>query len=291
MPDYSRRDQLSRWIEALERSAEGRAFLSNLLFDCSYLRLARTVIRRFLISAADTWSHAESAETPESIASCCTSRTPKFFYCRGLKVPSVPRDCSRIMDSRIFLAYNVDQTKIPFSITGLEDEHVLRLIEAYGLTDAAQGTMSTKRPFAWVTRTSAIDELRHLPHRDSLADSVRNACGLRFPRHRLVVEVVYPSITAALMRLTAPTALDAGPSLVFRSQSAPDGWGRAVNISTLGDGLPEAVHRTTEFTEDFKVRLLGRLLTSAPLYGTAAFLRAMPCPWGDERASELLDYV
>ncbi len=71
-----------------------------------------------------------------------------------------------------------------------------------------------------------------------------------------LVEVVYPPGTPETLR--APTFLD-GNDIVFRSVRGRDSWGRTVDLRTLKTGLPEAVHPPVPFTEQFRVRDIGRL--------------------------------
>jgi hypothetical protein len=71
-----------------------------------------------------------------------------------------------------------------------------------------------------------------------------------------LVEVVYPPGTPEALR--APPFLK-GNDIVFRSKHGRDSWGRAVDLRTLEDGLPEAVHLPIPFTEQYGVRDAGRL--------------------------------
>jgi hypothetical protein len=59
--------------------------------------------------------------------------------------------------------------------------------------------------------------------------------------------------------MTAPTFIEGSSGIAFRSCDHEDGWGRAVDLKTLADGLPEAVHPPEPFTDEFRIRAAGAI--------------------------------
>ncbi len=292
MPRIMTLIHLARWCLAMGGAADGRAFLSNFLFDCSYSRLPRSVTQRFLNAVATFWKQGGQVVSPQSAVARVTDSAPRSYYCMGPQVPTAPRECSRVMDARSFFTHNVDLTKARFFLTGHDTRQMIRMVEVLGLRGIAKNFMRTDRPFAWVTRTEAISELRRSTKPESLANRVRDLMGLdRLWQDRHLVEIIYPSRLMTSTPLTVPTSLDAGTSLVYRCDECLDGWGRTVNLPTLDRGLPEAVHPSVGFTDRFRIKYIGRIRPPRPSYDWGAFVRTMPMPWTAISFLELIKYV
>jgi hypothetical protein len=284
--------QLARWCMAMGGPAEGRAFLSNLLFDCSRSRLPRSVVRSFCRAVCTSMQECGSSFSPHRTVEQVTDAAPSSYYCMGPRASTDALDCSRIMDARSLFAHNIDLTKARFFVTGHVSRQSIRMVEVLGLGGIARDFMRTTRPLAWVTQTEAIGELRDSTPRRSLANRVRDLAGLdHLWQDRHLVEIVYPSSVVASTPICAPTALDGGTALVYRSDSRPDGWGSAVDLQTLGRGLPEAVHPPVKFSDDFRVEYVGRIQPPRPAYDWGAFLQTLPVPWKITRFLELAKYV
>lgn len=155
--------------------------------------------------------------------------------------------------------------------TTLEDDvtdEEIELIAVYGVGPGAHGELKSEVPFAWITQTEAVDELRR-KHEISdnafsamFATVLRDALGLyHFSRAEKLVEVIYPEHVTRDFVVAPPTFFE-GSDLVFRSGDGGRGWGRTVPLSGTHD-MPEAVHEPIPFSEHFKIRPVGSLARSA----------------------------
>jgi hypothetical protein len=161
------------------------------------------------------------------------------------------------MDGQDFLERNIRLRRIGLKIPVQDVRSAIDDLQKVGLRGISKKEMRGRLPFAWVTKTSAIDDLRKRCPAPELADTLRDKLGLHHLREdQYLVEVVYPPGTPDELR--APTFLE-GNDIVFRSKRGSDSWGRAVDLKTLRDGLPEAVHVPIPFTQQYRVRDVGRL--------------------------------
>jgi hypothetical protein len=180
----------------------------------------------------------------------------KQLLCQGSDRPQ-PADCSRIVKWDDFVAYNFDRPAAGLSYP-CETAKVVQRLEKRGLHGLARGTMKGRLPVAWVTKTSELNKLRKSTEPTMFADRVRDALGLiQYKEDEVLVEIVYP--TGQPPALHAPTFLEGDGVLVYRSLRGPDSWGRTVDLATMQEGLPEAVHGEVDFTPAFKIRAVGRL--------------------------------
>jgi hypothetical protein len=131
-----------------------------------------------------------------------------------------------------------------------------------------------------VTRTDELAKLRDQhADPDDLATVVRNRLGLsHYDQNELLVEVEYPPQILDAMHFVAPTFLEGSAGVIFRAQHCTDDWGRAVDLVTLDDGLPEAVHRPVPFASDFRIRRIGRIKTD-PGFTYGDVVTRAPHPW------------
>jgi hypothetical protein len=96
---------------------------------------------------------------------------------------------------------------------------------------------------------------------NELATLIRDRLGLaHYWEDDRLIEIQYPPKALDTLSLVAPTFIDGGAGVLFRARNAPDGWGRAVDLETHEDGLPEAVHPPVRLTADFRVKRIGRVL-------------------------------
>jgi hypothetical protein len=158
---------------------------------------------------------------------------------------------------------------------------VLIKLETGGLHGATKGLMKTGRDFAWVTQTDAVQSIRATVGMDGrLPAVIRDKLGLRhYNDDQKLVEIVYSEDCFAASALAPPTFVEGSPNLIYRSTKRKDGWGRAVDLSTCEDGLPEAVHRPIPFTSDFRIRLIGRIAERNESIDFDALYKNHPTPW------------
>jgi hypothetical protein len=273
----------------MEEDEDGVATLSNLLFDLLMERLSAKFVRQHLAAVVAKWD----ARTPDVPPQYCmwavrAEDSTAGFTCCGKQIEAWAPRCSRVMAAQDFVRFNVNKRKCPVPIRNAPVTRQIRYFEENGIGAAAKGEMATTRPMAWVTDTGRVRATRHEP---SPADAARDWLGLvHFRKGLHLVEVRYPRHAFAMSPLVAPTYLDGCPSVVYRSAKSTDGWGRAVRLSTLVDGFPEAVHRALTFTPDFEVSMLGPLETDAHFDERKA-LSKFPLRWGPGSLEELMKHV
>jgi hypothetical protein len=197
------------------------------------------------------------------------------------------------MAAHVLVDKNVNKANLPFAIRGeITDEQVKELQEKGFANGVAKGEVSGRHGFAWVTTTYAIEQLRASTPSDRLPSKVRNLAGLmHLDDEEHLVEIKYPLYSPVVSNLAAPTFLEGCPSRIFRCCHSSTGWGRTVDLDTLNDGLPEAVHPPVPFTEEFHLLDIGRLDASCPPYDEAAFERTLPHPWLNDSIREVAEYV
>lgn len=282
---------LLQWFVAMHRSAKGRISLGNLRFDVRYARIHKDNLRQFFMALADELKNAKAPIYAPKVAQSIVDRSADQFLCKGPAVPSTK--LSRIMNARTFVQRNLDRTKVPLITRSYVTDAQLRQLERLGIEGRTKGIIKGYRPLAWVTTTEAVDELRASGlSPTNLAVEVRNQAGLAHFRDReALVEIQYPNDGTVTPPLSVPTFLEGSPSRVFRCAQKPDGWGRAVNLETLEDGLPEAVHPPIPFVGNFHFVNIGRLNGTVPNYSYAAFEGKLQVPWDNTGLTEVQNYV
>ena len=260
----SARNRLTQWLAAMRDFSRGIIVLKNLVFDWLHDRLPKDLIYRVLLAAARQW---ERKSPPHTSIEKVADLEPDQYLCKATPT-GVQGTVSRVLDARDFIFFNTN-----FARHGewLSDSVVWDRIEDLSQADVlksvAQGEMRTGRPIAWVTRTTAIDEKRQaaelVPNaakRQKLAAlTVRDGLGLSHYMDNILVEVIYPESVTAKTSFAAPTFIEGGQGLVYRSAGGTDGWGRALDLATNKEGMPESVHRAIPFTGEFGVRMIGKL--------------------------------
>lgn len=114
-----------------------------------------------------------------------------------------------------------------------------------------------KYPMCWVTKSESLKSLGNASS-SALATKVRDASGkLDWGKGEHLVEIQYPQDLP--VELKAPTVLDSGACGYFRLHHEADGWGRAVDLSTLDHGIPEALHLALPVSANFRLRYLGKI--------------------------------
>jgi hypothetical protein len=242
--------------------------LSNILFDFRRKRIRRRVLVEVVRDAARNWHDQANRGTlfnpAYAIRKVLDETPPRFPLCQGSPSLAAGSGCSRVLDSFTFFAHNIDIGRAQFYVSDRPPNHLLKVLERAGLGDVAKGQMTSQRGFAWVTKSSAIDNVRDVTSREQVADRLRDALGLsHLAGDDDLVEVRYP-IAPAGLDLRPPTFMEGGPALVFRCDTGADQWGRTLDLSDSGPGFPEAVHRSIPFSAEFSIRYLGNLNSSPP---------------------------
>lgn len=275
----------------MRQSAKGRISLGNLRFDVRHTRISKDNLRLFLRALSTELKGAKSPVYAAKIAQSVADRAPNQFLCQGPPVP--PKRLSRVMNARSFVFRNLDRTKVPLTVRSYVTDYQIRQLERRGIEGRTQGMTRGERLLTWVTTTEALTELRAegLSSTD-LAIKVRNQAGLaRFTDKEALIEIQYPNDGTITPLVSLPTFLEGNPSRIFRCAMGLDRWGRAVDLETLEDGLPEAVHPPIPFVGNFHLVNIGRLDGSCPKYSYTAFEAKLQLPWHDDGLTEVENYV
>jgi hypothetical protein len=256
------------WCNTFRRKfpVRARVVLANIVYDCRHGRIPGGVFRAFRDQFTKIWEARTPGETGtdiprvESIVGEIVRLDPDKFLCQGVDQPE-PANCSRVIDARDLVEINIDLKNAGWGIPD-DVERRVRQLEELGLKNLAKGELTGRLPVAWVTKTAEIESLREVVKPGQLADDLRDALGLRhLSDDQYLAEIVYPPNIPATLR--APTFLDGDGALVYRSVRGKDLWGRTVNLKTMHEGLPEAVHQPVNFSAHYKVRRIGRLTRCA----------------------------
>jgi len=283
---------LLRWINALEETTAGRLMLTNLLHAFRTARLPTETLRSLMVEFARTWV-ASIGRRPDTVVEYVADKAPTKYVCQP---PTIAPGCgcSRIVDDVTFVTHNIDHRELPYEFVDYVPAELLDQIER-GIPAELLGdetnTLRGSRPLAWVTHSAVIASLRQ-QHSDpnELATAVRNRLGLAhyWKDHRLL-EIEYPSDMVDALAIVAPTFIDGGAGVLFRARTAPDGWGRAVDLETHEDGLPGAVHAPVRLTANFRVRRIGRVLRG-PDFTHVKVIERAEHPWSS-MPSDLLAFL
>lgn len=288
---------LESWITALRGKTVGRVALSNLRHDYRTSRLSHPVVKAFLDKISKAWAQQKSIAQrkvrrkvlkPDQV----WQTAARSFSMLGPQVTKGTRNCSRVVSAADLIANNIDPEEC-LPIEQYPTAEHLAYIRHRWEAGIAVGAMRGANPYAWVTKTAALQGARKKPNP---ADHARLILGLKhWDQDERLMEVRYPVKCFALGDLRLPTCMDGCPSLIFRSRTGPDGWGRAVRLDTLKDGAPEAVHWAIPFTQAFDVDELGVLsplrLRRNVWRTWEAVVSTLPDPWTDDAIDELKAYV
>jgi hypothetical protein len=289
---------LGRWFGRAAKTLIGQIFLSNLIFDVHHSRIPPDILRDVLRKLGTELHVAGAKATPLSAMNAVVDSAPHQFLCRGPKIRSTaaPEQLSRVVDFGSLERRNLSLRRVGGSpaVRGVKVDKLVEDLQRFGLKGKTRGEMRGYRPFAWVTTTESITDLRRSFGGSDLASEVRNQAGLRHlwkDNTEWLVEITYPPNTYAYATLAAPTFLEGSPSRVFRCTYSSDGWGRAVDLRTYNDSMVEAVHLPVPFTDEFELASIGRLTTILPTYDKEAFEVSLPDPWNSGSLMELDAYV
>lgn len=307
---------INNWIRWLSRTDTGQAYLSNLLYEIREGRVDRALLSTFLDSVARIWTDQFNGlddgiagsladlgwESPTTVVELICNSSE--YYCIGPEIDE-GATISRVMPARDFFYRHIDHRQYPFIYGEPSREEINELIEE-GIEGKTWGVLRGGKPLVWVTKTEEIHSIREEQEEDLVAYTVRNRLGLKHLEERIeLVELKYPLETEALelvidpgsdgadytFMLHAPTLFDAGPSLIYRSKDGEDGWGRTVDLASMNDGLPEAVHEPVALSDAFELVYVGRLNSLDWNYDHEGFLDGFPLRWVDEHMQDVVDLL
>ncbi len=263
IPPPARTSTLQTWIGALEKTQSGVLMLTNMLHAFRTQRISEEGFLVLFDAICSEWS-VHGGHSAASIVEAIADKALATFLCSP--ATQLQHRCSRVTDDKTFVSNNIDFMQLPFKYTDEIPPSLLEQIES-GVPEAvAQGEIRGRRLFAWVTATEQLEEVRaQTPDQGELASKVRDLLGLSHysSTDHLLIEIQYPEDLKMTLSAAVPSFLEGGSGVVFRAKKSADNWGRAVDLSTYGDGLPEAVHPPIKFTSAFRVRRIGRVNRSA----------------------------
>jgi hypothetical protein len=261
-----------------------------MLYDALENRIPKAIMKEFVKDMSARWNKAAKFKLPEDEFDQLVRTTAGGlkYSCKGESLMPCPIPCSRVMTAPSFAEYHLDWSKVGFAITGHLRKSQINLLETNGLHGIVIGKIRGTRPFAWVTPTENMQNTRASLHP---ADSARNHCGLiHYSRDENLVELVYPADIFMKESLYAPTFLD-GYQLVYQSKRSRHRWGLAVELATLADGYPEAVHPLLSITGEFVLKDLGRLKPLSHSFDFVRFVGNMEWKWNWRTKGKFYKYV
>jgi hypothetical protein len=119
------------------------------------------------------------------------------------------------------------------------------------------GILRGELPIIWVTKSSELGHIKENSLPQHMADEVAKNLGLCHAKKGYLVEIQIP--LQALDSLHTPTVVDADFSECFCPAREPDRWGRTLCLGSRTPNLPEAVHASIRFRDDFGLFSLGKL--------------------------------
>jgi hypothetical protein len=249
---------IEAWITAMISCNEGKAILSNILYDCQEKRINPTKTNNpFYSRLQDILPQQQEFNAIQAFKDAICEED---FY-RGQEIHSNnSEEYSRVMNFLDFRAHNLDLTKIPLAIDDqpLTSEKIQRL-ERVNLSRVGRGNMQTRRSFAWITKTTSLKNLIENISNNDVASCVRDNLGLHHLRDNQIhlVEIIYSQEVISQHSFHRPTFFEGCPSYIYRSINTIDGWGSTVNLNTYEEALPEAVHPSISFGQGFRLNYLG----------------------------------
>jgi hypothetical protein len=261
------------WFKAMESDDVGMLILSNIKHDLNEKRITKSLLKKLLLSVKRHWKGIYVHSAVDLLLEIII-RNPELYTVKGRPLIKESNQCSRIMDANSFWQHNVRKSKWPCATFSSVPPYVLEELENNGIGSAAKGKMRGRLPFAWVTKSNSI----------ATNPSCSYICsGLvlehYFDGRFIVIEIVYPLDFSKTNHIRPPTFMDGISTTIYRSTKKSDKWGRAVDLSNGNDGLPEAVHEETPFTNQFSIRRLGKLNAFTRKYTYANVVSTHRTPW------------
>lgn len=264
--------ELRRWIRSMTAAPENRCVLHNLFArECMGAKnVSRGLLADFFADLGLMLHEKRGTRgnDRELIGAVARTQARKYFLA-GQRRPAQDVRIGRYIAVRR-LAHRYGE-RLP--CLGDDDESPKRLKEAIdvGIVKATDLTIQrgdSELP-TWVT---PVDDVARRPAGDprTEADYVRDTLGLVWSDCATGAEttgafalLTYPVGVAVTLGVRAPSMFDAEGSPAFRPRvnrnpKADDGWGRTLDLRTLGDGAREGVHPSlTSFGPDFDLSTTG----------------------------------
>ncbi|MEM1178081.1 MAG: hypothetical protein AAGM22_07050 [Acidobacteriota bacterium] len=245
---------IREWCCTIVELPRGRVLLRNLVYDLEERRIPQTLYRSLIDHVGERF-HAElSAESAVDLVDGFRNAASPERTCRGQGGPDAPESCSRVIDEASCFFYNFRPEHYGVPAEDEPPAWFFREVARRPLESAGvRGDMNTGRGYVWVTPREHLEALG-----EPAADRARSSLGLDHLRSGMrLLALHYPEGQPWGVQHGPPTAIEGGANAVFRSTAADDGWGRAVDLATLEDGLPELTHEPIPFTDAFELEVLG----------------------------------
>jgi hypothetical protein len=242
-------NELLRWRQTLENDSSTRVISQNFNKEAHDNPHLHFLIEAFLNRLAEHLHTVKPTGRPEELIPRMADETP-VLHLRGGSIDSSDQRLSRIMaleDINNHLAHHMGWP-------GGDIRPLRKAIEDGDFVPS--GTLRTGRPFCWVTTTEYVNGLRtkHLEFTE-LSEALIRGLGLLHLDEMELGEIVYAA--DAKLDLKQPTVLDAGSNRIFRPLKNVGTFGRAVNLITLNDDGPEAVHKEASCGDGFACKYVG----------------------------------
>ena len=252
---------LLAWFVTLEGTPSGRLMLTNILHAFRTQRLPEEGLRTLFDAIVVEWVSEGGQRADVLVETIADRRLAELLCYAGAQLDE---RCSRVVDDKTLVSHNIDFRELPFRYSDEVPRRLLEVLESGIPEGAACSELRGRRPFAWVTSTTQLDAIRRqCADGEDLASTVRDLLGLtHYSGDHLLVEIQYPDQVTAALSVAPPTFLEGGAGVIFRAKKADARWGRAVDLRTHDDGLPEAVHSPIAFTSAFRIRRIGRIVRS-----------------------------
>lgn len=293
---------LRTWCTAMERAPRCMITLSNMAYDVVEHRyVPRDVMRTIVDRVVAVWSNTATAlaavDGPDH-ASDLLSRTldsaEEDLFCRGQAV-TVGEQTSSIVDGGTLEEFYIRNTYLAKAIKPRAAGRRRPSITLTPERIKPRASVRGRRPFAWATKTSAIDDIeRNLADTADIATRVRDYLGLEHQiAGRELFEIRYPAGALLSARVAAPTFIEGACREVYRSNiDASDGWGRAVDLAHARheDGGPEMVHTPIPFSAAFTLHTIG-VVASTRACSETTLENACPRRWESADVERVEDYI
>jgi hypothetical protein len=253
--------QADCWCAAVEGTGAGQVLLSNIVYDCRSGRCPPVVVQELFAEIDLAWSAAPDPDKAVDLIRAVPRKRPSAYFLSGPLVAASDATVARIISASRFVREYIDPSYWGLSFADDVSDELAVLLEG-GIPGEAitHHQIPFDRPCAWVSPVSEVNA--HVPSISPAAhaDRLRNVLGLyHLDAPIRLFQLDYPPNAIPADQLRAPTFIDGGGSFAFRSKVNRNGWGTTVDLETLGDGLPEALHPSVPFGPAFRVTDRGTL--------------------------------
>ncbi|WP_146242476.1 hypothetical protein [Acaryochloris thomasi] len=280
------KDYIKEWRAIMDLSIEGRLTLKNIYHDIDNNRLPGEALSDFFEELAKKWAFLRCQDRFEEMSPSqknieaykifnevikTKDLDEKSFFCQCSYGPNKSSNfnVSRVMSWKSFIKYHIKEGTLIFDDQGPSDEQIADILVRWETKYNAESYMQTRRPFAWITKSSFIQEIMEvssIEKNDDLGSIVRDRLGLvAYQSGESILEIQYPTQAVNIDELKAPTFLDSDctKDSVYCSVMTDDGCGRTINLSTCEPDAPEVIHPKINFSNKYSLRNLGRIRRSS----------------------------